>query len=87
MSVITNGDVAKSAEKVIVVSTALPFLALIAVGLRFYTRRIKRLRPMVEDWLVLTGLIFIMAYAISIVLGMFTENQTMLVLLLASPEL
>lgn len=42
----------------IVTSVVFSSLATIAVGLRFYVRRIKRTGVFVEDWLLLSALVF-----------------------------
>lgn len=41
----------------IVLSVVFSVLASIAVGLRFYARRVKRVGVLLEDWLILAALV------------------------------
>ena len=43
---------------VIVICTLFPFLATVAVCLRFYTRRINAIRLKADDWIILPALVF-----------------------------
>lgn len=42
---------------VIVICTVFPFLAAVAVGLRFYARRINAIRLKGDDWIILPALV------------------------------
>ena len=47
----------QKAEHVIAAAVILPVLDLIAVGLRFYTRRKQRISPQADDWLTIPALV------------------------------
>lgn len=42
---------------VIVICTVFPFLAAVAVGLRFYARRVNAIRLKADDWIILPALV------------------------------
>ncbi|MCJ1227625.1 hypothetical protein MMC12_004281 [Toensbergia leucococca] len=64
------GSVAKPhAPAVIPTSTVLPALCIIAVSLRFWSRRLQLARLMLDDWLVLIALIFTIGIAVALLIG------------------
>ncbi|EED22469.1 integral membrane protein, putative [Talaromyces stipitatus ATCC 10500] len=60
----TVNNVNPIAVKQIIASVVLPVLAVIATGMRFWARRIIRVTPSVEDWLIVVGLIWTIGYAV-----------------------
>lgn len=50
-------DLSTGGLTAVVVSFIFTFLATIAVGLRFWVRRIKRVGVLVEDWLIVAALV------------------------------
>lgn len=50
-------DLSDGGHTAIVTSFVFSFLSTIAVGLRFYVRRVKSKGVFVEDWLILTALV------------------------------
>lgn len=52
------------AVQLVVVSIVLPVIAIVATGLRFWARRMMRVTPAVEDWLVVSGVIWTIGYAV-----------------------
>ena len=49
-------------QTAIVTSVVFSFLATIAVALRFYVRRIKKVEAFLEDWLLFVALVCFTAY-------------------------
>ena len=54
---VTRNPLSHGGQTAIVVSFIFSFLATIAVGLRLYVRRIKRIGVLMEDWLILAALV------------------------------
>lgn len=50
-------DLSRIGTTAIILSFVFSFLATVFVGLRFWVRRIKRVGPLLEDWLVLVALV------------------------------
>lgn len=61
---LTADGVSPIAVKQIVVSVVMPMVAIVATGLRFLARRMRRVRPGIADWLVVGGLIWTIGYGI-----------------------
>jgi len=64
----TADGIAPIAIKQVVVSCTFAFLAISAVCMRFWARKLKGIRPSTEDWLVVIGLVWTLGYAASNVL-------------------
>ncbi|KAJ9298241.1 hypothetical protein DTO271G3_3846 [Paecilomyces variotii] len=61
---VTANGVSPLAVKQIVISVVMPMVALVATGLRFLARRMRRTRPGIEDWFVVGGLIWTIGFGI-----------------------
>jgi hypothetical protein len=68
----TATNISAIAMKLVIVSIILPVVALVATGLRFWARRMMRVTPSVEDWLVVAGFIWTVGYAIVNILRTWT---------------
>lgn len=54
---------------VIAVGVAMPILGIAAVGLRFYTRQMLRLRLLIDDWLLVPALLLTVGMGACLVAG------------------
>lgn len=52
-----TGQLSEGGLTAVVLSTFFSVIAIIAVGLRFWVRRRKRIGPLLEDWLILAALV------------------------------
>jgi len=64
-----------STHEVIALSVALPIISIIIVALRFLTRRMQNVKLGIDDWLIVNGLVFLVAMAICMLIG--TRNGAM----------
>ncbi|KAJ9214299.1 hypothetical protein DTO166G4_4144 [Paecilomyces variotii] len=53
----------------IIASVVMPTIAIIATGLRFLARRIRRAKPGIEDWLIVGGSVWTIGYGICNILS------------------
>lgn len=52
-----TGELSKGGLTAVVLSVFFSVIAIVAVGLRFWVRRMKGTRPLLEDWLILAALV------------------------------